>query len=365
MNKNEKNETQTIRGIILVTGPVNSGKTSFTFHTGIPLDKYDVYNFDVKRPLFGGKRPQEVFGFYREYLGIMAEKKELAMIEAFLSDVEANKKKGTSRVAVIDGEEEFRRNFAAYTKKHKAELRDYWFGRGGIWQNYEELGFAKKFEATLFASLQQTYDIIFIINHLEGVRDESSEKDEKPLIPGKKKADVREPLIQKSVARFWLTPTDGHLCPSAIVLKNPGFHEVDENGMVRTVTLFPPKLSPFALPDWESRQYITLWDVIRHYEKNPFSAKYPKVEPYERLTDDEREMVSEDLTESDKRLIEQMALVIQKENHERTVTAVTKIIAQTPNAPLPFVWGRVKAELPDITVTKESVEAIVSELKGE
>ena len=354
-----------VKGIVLVTGKTNVGKTSLGFQTGYPLSKIHYYSFDAKKPLLGGdKKPEQVFGFYREYLGIMAEKKELAMIEAFLSDVEANKKKPV-KVAVIDAEETMRRNFAVYTKKHKNELRDFWYGRGGIWQAYEELGFAKKFEASFFASLQDVYDLVIVINHLEDVRDESSDKEEKPLVPGKKRADTKEPLIQKAALRLWLVPTDGHLCPSAIVLKNPGFHEVDENGMVRTMTLFPPKLSPFALPDWDKRPFISVWDIIKHYEEFPFSLKYPKVEPFEMLTADEQNMVSEDLTDSDKRLIEQFALIAAKENHERTVAQVQKVLDEKPNAPTAFITGKVRMALPDLVITQEAVEAIVDEIKGE
>lgn len=354
-----------VRGIVLVTGKTNVGKTSFGFHTGYPLKDVHYYSFDAKKPtVSGNKRPEQVFGFYREYLGIMAEKKELAMIETFLADVSANKDK-KAKVAVIDAEETMRRNFAIYTQKHKAQLRDYWYGRGGKWQAYEELGFAKKFEASFFASLQENYDLVIIINHLEDVRDDTADGDEKPLVPGKKRADTKEPLIQKAALRLWLVPTEGHLCPSAIVLKNPGFHDIDENGMVRTMTLFPPKLSPFALPDWDKRPFISIWDVIKYYEENPFSLKYPKVEPYEMLTDDERHMVSEDLTDSDRRLIEQFALIAAKENHERTVVQVQKALDEKPNAPVPFIAGKVRLALPDLNITNEAVQAIVDELKGE
>jgi hypothetical protein len=351
---------QKVKGIILVTGPINVGKTSFAFHTGYPMSQVDYFSFDAKKPVIVGAQ----FGFYREYLGIMAEKKELAMVEAFLNDVQARRGKG-GKVLVVDGEEVMRRNFAAYTKKNKAALRDYWFGRGGIWQSYEELGFAKQFEGAFFASLQEQYELVILINHLEGVRDNDSEKDEKPLIPGKMKADVKEVLAKKASFRLWLVPTDGHMCPSAIVTKNPGFHEVGKDGMVRTMSLFPPKLSPFALPDWKEREFISLWDVIKHYEANPFSTKFPTVQPYEMLTDAEREMVSEDITDKDRQMVERLAEIARKENHERMVAQVQRIIAEMPAAPLPFIVTKVRAVLPDANVTQDAIKAIVEELKGE
>lgn len=353
-----------VKGIVLVTGPVNIGKTSFAFHTGYAPSEYAYYSFDSKKPVIGGDKPESVLGFYREYLGEMATKRELAMIEMFLNDIQANKSNNKLKVAVVDGEEMFRKNFAAYTKHNKAKLRDYWYGRGGIWQAYEELGFAKKFEASLFTSLQEQYELVIIINHLEGVRDESSEKEEKPLIPGKKKADTKEELIKKSAVRFWLVPTDGNLCPSAIVLKNPGYHDWTEEG-IKTISLFPPKLSPMAVPGWEEMDFISLWDVIKHYEQHPFSSKYPAIEPYEMLTVEEQEMVSDDLSEKDRQLIEQIALVIQKENHERVVSQVREIMVEKPLAPSVFVYNKIKAILPDVVITKDSIQAVMDELKGE
>lgn len=353
---------QKVKGIILVTGKVNVGKTSFGFQTGHPIWETDYFSFDSKPPVMIGAKAK--FGFYKEYYGIMSQRKELAMIEEFLNDLKSRSGKG-SKVAVIDGEEVLRRNFAAYTKKHKAELRDYWYGRGGIWAAYEELGFAKKFEATLFSSLQDRYDLVILVNHLEGVRDEDSEKEEKPLIPGKLRADVRDELAKKASFRLWLVPTDGHLCPSGIVTKNPGFHDVDENGMVKTMSLFPPKLSPFALPDWKEREFISLWDVIKHYEANPFSSKFPKVESFEMLTDDERQMVSEDITDKDRQMVERLADIARKENHERMVAQVARIVGELPNAPLPFIVSKVKLALPEQAITNEAVKAAVDELKGE
>lgn len=352
-----------LRGLIQVTGDVNVGKTSFALQSGFKFSEIAYFNFDGKEPdTYDDKPLTEVFGFYRSYLPIMQEKRELAMIEQFLADVETVKP--SVRVAIIDNEEFFRKNFHPYTMKHKNDLKDYWFGRGGTYKVMEELGFAKAFEAVFFASLQKKFEQVFVINHLEDARDESATGDEKPLIPGKKKSSIKLPLIQRTKMRLWLVNTDGHLCPSAIVVKNPGFQRMGDDG-IETVTLFPPKLSPFALPDWKERQFVSLWDVIKHYEDNPFSAKYPKIESYEMLSEREREMVSEELTENDRRLMEQFAAVIQRENHERVVAQVKTLVEKTPNAPSAFVFSKVKAILPDVTVTKESVETIMGELKGE
>jgi len=355
-----KNIPEKVKGIVLVTGPINVGKTSFAFHTGYPLSQTDYFSFDSKRPVVVGAK----FGFYKEYFGIMAKENELVMVEAFLDDLKQREGKG-SKVLVVDAAEVMRRNLVAYVKKNKAKLRSYWFGRGGIWANYEELGFPKTFEAILFTAAQEHYELIILVNHLEGVRDTDSEKEEKPLIPGKQRADVKEPLARKASLRLWLTPTDGHMCPSAIVTKNPGFHAVDKDGMVKTMSLFPPKLSPYALPDWKERDFISLWDVIKHYEAFPFSTKYPEIQEYEMLTEREREMVSEDITDKDRRLVEELAEIARKENHERLVAQVSKLLAETPNAPVPFILSKAKAALPSFEITTESVKAILEELKGE
>lgn len=352
-----------LSGIITVTGAVNSGKTSFALQCGYKLQEIEYYGFDGKKPdvyAEDGRKLENAFGFYREYLGIMAESKELKMIEDFLADI--NTKRPNTKVCIIDGEEMFRRNFAAYVKRNKDKLRDYWYGRGGIWQSYEELGFAKKFEAALFTSLQDRFDLIFIINHLEGVRDDESEKDEKPLIPGKHRADIKEPLIQKAKVRFWIVPTDGSLCPSAIVLKNPGKHVVDtKTGKIKTMTVFPPKLSPFALG--EKRGFVSLWDVIEHYEKNPFSEKFPKVEKFEMLTDAEQEMVSEDLTESDKQLLGELALLAAKENHQRVYAQVELLLKVNDKLPSQIIVAKLKAGFPDMVVTPQIVDEVLTEIK--
>jgi hypothetical protein len=350
-----------IRGLIQITGDVNVGKTSYALQCGYGFDRIAYANFDGKEPdVFGDKPLTEVFGFYRNYLPIMADKKELAMIEQFLADV--SQIKPSVKVIIIDNEEFFRKNFHPYTLKHKNELKDFWFGRGGTYKVMEELGFAKAFEAVFFASLQDRFEQVFVINHLEDARDETSTGDEKPLIPGKKKSSIKLPLIQRTKMRLWLVNTNGHLCPSAIVVKNPGFQKMGESG-IETVTLFPPKLSPYALPDWEQRQFISLWDVIAYYEQHPFSEKYPKVEPYEMLTERERDMVSEELTENDRRLLEQISLVIQRENTERVVAQIQKILDVTPKAPVAFVYGKVKAILPDLTITQEMVSDLMDGLK--
>ncbi len=351
-----------LRGLFQVTGDVNVGKTSFALQSGYNLKQIAFFNFDGKEPdILGTDKPlDEVFGFYREYLHILNSELELAMIEAFLSDIKSVSK--DIKVAIIDGEETFRKNFTPYTLKHKKKIKTQWYGKGGEWKAREELGFAKRFEATFFASLQQQFEQIFIINHLEAARDEDSE--EKALIPGKRRSDIKFPLIRRTKARFWLVATEESLCPSALVVKNPGFQKQGESG-IETVTLFPPKLSPLALPDRAERPFISLWDVIAHYEANPFSEKYPKVETFEMLTAEEREMVSEELTADDRKLMQQFSLVAARENQEMVKKQVKTIWGKKPNVPSAYIWIQVKKVLPGIEITKEQVEAILDELKGE
>jgi hypothetical protein len=352
-----------LKGLFQITGDTNVGKTSFALQGGYDFKQIAYFNFDGKEPdTYSGMPLTQAFGFYRAYLPIMAKTKELSMIEAFLNDVA--KVKPDVRVAIIDNEEFFRKNFHPYTLKHKNELKDYWFGRGGTYKVMEELGFAKMFESVFFSALQDRFDQVIVINHLEDARDDTAVGEEKPLIPGKKKSSIKTPLIQRCKARFWLVNTDGHLCPSAIVVKNPGFQQMGENG-IETITVFPPKLSPFALPDWKDRKFISIWDVIAHYETNPFSEKFPKIEQWEMLSEREQDMVSEELTDNDKQLIEQFALVIKRENHERVVVQVQKVLEATPKAPAAFVKSRVSQVLPDVSVTVDTVQAIMDELKGE
>lgn len=353
-----------LKGLFQITGDVNVGKTSAALGSGYKFSEIAFFNFDGKEPdILGEERPlTEVFGFYREYLSLLANDKELVMIEAFLDDIKSVGK--DIKVAVIDGEETFRKNFTPYTLKNKKKLKDHWFGKGGEWRVREELGFAKNFEATFFSALQNRFEQIFIINHLEAARDEDSTKDEKPLIPGKKRSAIKFPLIRRMKARFWLVATDDFLCPSALVVKNPGFQREGKNG-IETVTLFPPKLSPLALPDHAERSFISIWDIIAHYEKNPFSEKYPKIEAYEMLTDAEREMVSEELTADDRKLMAQFALIAQKENYDLIFRKVELVLSEKEKAPAAYVWSQVKKALPGMEVTKEQVEAMVKEIRGE
>jgi hypothetical protein len=245
---------------------------------------------------------------------------------------------------------------------HKAELQEFWYGRGGKFSVMEELGFATKFESLFFSKLQEKLDFIFIINHLIDARDETSDEEMKPIIIGKKTSASKPLLVQKAKARFWLVPTDGHLCPSVIVTKNPGLGRITDRGY-ETVTFLPPKISPFALPDWKERQFISVWDVIKHYEEHPFSEKYPNIESYEVVSDKEREMVSEDITDSDKQRMAQYALIIENQKKLELIESVRSILEENSKLPEMLVWARIKKDSPH--VTQEQVKTVIESLKGE
>lgn len=348
-----------LSGIILITGEVNVGKTSAAHPAGYSLKEIAYLNFDGKEPDFSGGNAADFYGFYRNYYELLLREKELKTIETFLNDVESLPK--TIKVVIVDGEEQFRKSFTPYTIKHKENLRDYWYGRGGQMQVMEVLGFSSKFEAMYFSSLQEKYDFVFIINHLEDARsDEKGTDGLRNLIPGKKTASVKRQLIEKSKARFWIVPTDGHLCPSVIMVKNPGL-VIPENGF-KTISPFPPKLSPFALPDYSERKFISIWDIIKYYEENPFSEKYPSVESYEVLTQKEREMVSEDITESDLSRMKDYATIINNNNKFRLISAIEDVLKENKKYPALAVWAKIKSDFPDMEF--EEAKVLIEELKN-
>lgn len=137
----------------------------------------------------------------------------------------------------------------------------------------------------LEAVAQRGVEYIILTSHLKGVW-----LDDKP-VPGKVKPGGRlKVLARLSSAMFWLVAgSDPHGTPAALVLKARigKIEAVDGRWQVRQV--LPERIPSFT------------WDAIEHYREHPADLASPA--PNETMTDDERQMIGELLSDEQMRLM--------------------------------------------------------------
>lgn len=294
--------TELIRGIVQIMGQPGAGKS--TFAMGAPVASpgdISVFNFDHK------PYPDIEYGFYQSYLHMLSDvngdgTSESRMIEQVLKDLD--KAKGT-RVATFDAWEMFSKGLVSYVKSHASDYKQ--FIGGGTILVMSQLGWASVVETALLDHMYSKLGIetIFVINHLQ------HEYDSNGVRTGRKVPRSSARLREKARLILWIQPNPDpqYQCPTAVILKDPGIHTWDQTfGGLRGMRMLPEKLNPAVL-DVAPGSNISLWDIIRHYQKNPVGDRLLTSD--EQATPEEYSMISGTLTPDQKAVWEKNQEIAQ------------------------------------------------------
>lgn len=274
-----------IEGIINISGPVGVGKSAMAYEYGASPERTIVCDWDEKRPGIDGIE-------YHDFMHILWDGgNDLDMGEAaqkIFHDIEP----GKFEVLVLDGWEKFVKTLAPFVKKHADSLRDEWPG-GGKWKQLSIYGYTNTLEAAILGGLQKRVPLIFVINHLDYMYIND-------VRTTKKVPNTRRAVIERSRVRLFLGKNSriSHPCPSALVLKGlsmPTWNE--EKSRYEMLNVLPPRLDVRCLPNWKDEDYISVWDIIRHYQENPVLSR--DLEEWETLDAFETAQVRETLTEDE------------------------------------------------------------------
>lgn len=282
-----------ITGIIGVSGGVGVGKTSFALGIGVPPQRIAYWTWDVKRT-----GVEDDFGQHYSFLGIQQTGTELDMCNEVHAAMMALKP-GEFDVLILDAWELFVATIIPFILKNEKKLKTHWFG-GGEWKQRQMYGYAGTYEAAVLENLQAKVPLIIALAHVDyryvdiGV--------DKKVKTGKKIPKFSKSFRQKALAMFFLQRNSLHPMPTALVLKNLAKRQFVPGTGIQSVNVLPPRLDQRVFNDWESRDYISLWDIIRYYFDNPVGTR--SLRNYEIPNEYERSFIEETLTKDEKEALE-------------------------------------------------------------
>ncbi len=330
-----------VTGIVEVTGETSVGKTAFG--TGFPVGKVEEIAFFT----FDGKEhsARENFGLYRSYFSMFSDTSlkpdaNIAVAKAFMDDVsELIKKNQIFTNIVVDSFETWVKAFGDYFMKYSDEFKKDWHG-GGKYTVMEKRAYAQKLAVSYLAQMRKNLGaaVVIAINHI---------KDE---YIGDVKTNRKIPasslvLAQKTSLRLWLQHNPEHPCPLAVVLKPLEQSKFVPGRGLMAINVLPHKLSPKVFGDYESREYISIWDIIEHYIENPVGTR--KLKDFESLTEEEFSLISGTMTDTQARIYEHNINMAVMESQQTLVQAIEALGGRKP---LPILLNELKEEFPNLTV---------------
>lgn len=341
-----------MNGILNVTGQSGVGKTSFsTEGFARSPEKIAYISWDVKQ--FEG---EDQIRYHKSLAYIMSEQgkypdPQIEMMEQ--SHKAFNELPNDLDILVLDAWEVFSKALAGYVQKHRMDLKKNWFGANQFWLTLEIRGHAHTYEAALLDAFQRKAKMVVVINHLQNEFNDNNQPTGRQL-PASSRS-----VIQKSGVRIWLIPNGDKPYPRGLVIKNTSQKTFLKGKGMRTVSVLPQKLS-YDMID-TNQEYISLWDVIHHYEKNPVGNR--KLEYYEEMNENERALVEAALieqieaTEEEKQREEQGNRLSQLMANDELV----KFVAENKTKPAPIVYKMAKKA--NIELSVEDAQLLLGKLK--
>jgi|GEM_PF-4227004 hypothetical protein len=330
-----------MKGILNVTGLSGVGKTSFASEGfARSPEKIAMITWDVKE--YEGR---DVIGYHASLAHILSDTSytdpQIAMMEEAHKAFDALP--DDLDILVLDAWEVFSKSLAAYVQVNHMKLKKVWFGMNGFWKTLEMRGHAHLYEAAILDSFQKKAKLVVVINHLKPQYNDKNEP------TGLFVPDSSRSVIQKSACRIWLTPLEGKPYPAGLVIKNTSEKRFVSGVGMRTVSVLPPKLSYDVLD--ELGEYVSLWDVINYYYKNPIGNRKPNA--YESMNHGEYQMVQSTLLEQieqsndEKEKVEAEALSNNPE--------IMEIVEKNKSKPAPLVYKKLKNGGFELTVSQVEV----------
>lgn len=250
-----------IRGIIQVTGEIDTGKTTFALECGAEAERICFLDSDTKgRATIDQLLADGItFGAYHDLTALAEGKRELEFLAACLAIVDSIEV-GQFDAIIWDTWERFGKCFHPYVVAHPAEFKQKWSPSGKI-KGAEQWQEAQQYESRVLNRLGKLAPVVIVVSHL---------KDDyfNNVKTGKQKPASSRTLNRVPRFRIWLRHNPESPVPIGLVLKRVDKKMAVEGKGLRTVSVLPRRIAP--RPDDES-----LWDTIGWYFENPVGLRQP------------------------------------------------------------------------------------------
>lgn len=265
--------TQSIQGIVLITGEHDTGKTTLALEAARDPSRICFFDDDVK----GRATIEEIinsgikFGRYVDLTNLNVGKNEIQFHDAcmeLINDIKPDE----FDVLIWDTWTCFQKTFHPIVEANPAMFRIKWSPMGTIkgaqmWQE------AEKLEAAILNELQIKVPLIILIVHL------------KDSYIGGQKTGKKIPAHGKALDRIcklkiWTRHNYVSPIPIALILKRYDRKIQVEGKGLRTISILPRKVTPRP---WPTTSYLdsqevhdeSIWDTIRWYINNPYGNRNP------------------------------------------------------------------------------------------
>lgn len=251
-----------IPGVVLITGPHDTGKTTFALECGAHPERILFVDDDLKGQ---GTVHQLMndgleFGYYENFAANTRGKTLLQTYQygtGLISHIEA----GRFDAIIWDTWTRFGTSFKSYVNANPGAFRGSkdWAARGDM-KGGQQWAEAKIAEAQTLAELSQLAPSVFIIAHLKDAYVQN-------VASGQQLPAVSKTHNRVHTMSLWLQHCVYTAVPYGLLLKRPNRKMMTDNGL-RTENLLPRKLMPRS-------EDTSLWDAIDRFLKKPMGRRAP------------------------------------------------------------------------------------------
>lgn len=250
-----------IEGIIQVTGPHDTGKTTFALECGAEPSRILFIDDDLK-----GRATVEQIKDFGQYIDFVEKVRGKSLVDIHKQGMEIIDSIESDRFDAIiwDTWSRFASTFKAYVTTHPNEFRAprEWPGLAQM-KGATQWKESQIYEAAVIHKLGKLAKCVILITHLKD-HYASNERS------GKQIPDSSRTLNRVPVMRLWLMHNpSGSPVPVALVLKRPSVKKFVKGKGLRTINILPRKITP-------SEGDQSLWDTITNYYDNPIDRHRPQ-----------------------------------------------------------------------------------------
>lgn len=251
-----------IPGVVLITGPHDTGKTTFALECGAHPSNILFVDDDLKGQATVHQLINEGVEF-GHYINFAADTQGLTLLQTYHYGMEliADIESGRFDAIIWDTWARFGSSFKSYVNANPGAFRapKDWSSMGSM-KGGQQWAEAKIAEAQMLATLSQLAPSVFIVAHLKDAYVQN-------VASGQQLPAVSKTHNRVHTMSLWLQHCAYTAVPYALLLKRPNRKVMTENGL-RTENLLPRKLMP--LPDDDS-----LWDTIDRFLAKPMGRRAP------------------------------------------------------------------------------------------
>jgi len=259
----------TFEGIFLITGEHGTGKTRASVEAG-KVEKTLLVDDDVKgrgtvRRIREDLKSQDTdIGGYIDFIKRTSGKSHLEIYNEGIAVID-NIKKGDYDVIVWDTWTRFAASIISYISVNMSKFTppNGWSSHKTI-KSGERYKVAKQLEAEILAGLQKKVPLVILVSHLK-----NQYKNTAPT--GKQIPAVSTAIDRITDLRLWIRHNPKYSTPIALVLKNIEINVLNEYGRLRTLKVFPTRITPQIGEK-------SIWDAMARYYNDPIGDRPPTAE---------------------------------------------------------------------------------------